>query len=58
MNKVARLKTRKKPAMSVTVVNNGPEATAGSIPKFFNINGTVPPNEADSRLPWTGFRHG
>ena len=39
MKNVARLSTRKKPAMSVTVVSRGADATAGS----FSSNGTVPP---------------
>ena len=40
---VARLSTRKKPAMSVIVVSSGPLATAGSCPMRLSSRGTTPP---------------
>ncbi len=42
---VARPSTRKKPHMSVTVVNNGPEAMAGSTLNRFKTKGIIPPIE-------------
>jgi len=46
MSNVARLSTGKKPAMWVTVVSSGPDATAGLTPTPFSIEVTVPPMEA------------
>ena len=40
--RLARLSTRKNPHMSVMVVSNGPDATAGSIFMRLSSNGTVP----------------
>ena len=41
----AKLSTRKKPHMSVTVVRIGPEASAGSDSRRCSTSGTVPPIE-------------
>ena len=47
---VAKLKTKKKPHISVTVVRSGPETRAGSRLNLFNRRGNIPPRLTDPKV--------
>ena len=46
----AKLKTKKKPHISVTVVSNGLETKAGSILNRLSARGSVPPSVTETRV--------